>query len=101
MKEKILYTCEHCHTDYKNKKEAEYHILNNVSTQWKWIARDEDGSLFLYDKKPYKYGSFWKYKSAYIELDIYKHLFPCMKWGDDEPWEIAQLLERYENAQGE
>lgn len=23
MKEKILYTCEHCHTDYKNKKEAE------------------------------------------------------------------------------
>lgn len=23
MKEKILYTCEHCHTDYKNKKDAE------------------------------------------------------------------------------
>ena len=23
MKEKILHTCEHCHTDYKSKKDAE------------------------------------------------------------------------------
>lgn len=76
--------------------EAEYHILKNLNTKWKWIARDKDGCLFLYNKKPYKYGSFWKYTSAYTELDIYKHLFPCMKWEDDKPWSITKLLERYE-----
>ena len=76
--------------------EAEYHILNSLSKEWKWMARDKDGSLFLYDKKPYKYGSFWKYASAYIELDIYERLFPYMKWEDDEPWKITKLLERYE-----
>ena len=76
--------------------EAEYHILNSLSKEWEWIARGEDGSLFLYDKKPYKYGSFWKYTSAYIELDIYEHLFPCVQWEDDEPWKITKLLKRYE-----
>lgn len=76
--------------------EAEYHILKNLSTQWKWIARDKNGYLFLYDKKPYKSSSDWKYTSKYTELGVYEHLFPCVKWEDDEAWEIAELLERYE-----
>ena len=32
--------------------EAEYYILKNLNTKWKWIARDEDGRLFLYKNKP-------------------------------------------------
>ena len=76
--------------------EAEYHILNSLFKEWKWIARDKNGSLFLYDKKPYKYASHWTYTSKYTKLDIYEHLFLFVKWKDDEPWEITKLLERYE-----
>lgn len=81
--------------------EAEYHILKNVTATWEWIARDEDGGLFIYTEKPYKSTSYWKYTSKYIELGIYEHLFSCVKWEDDEPWEIAKLLERYETSKGE
>lgn len=34
--------------------EAEYHILNNVKQEWKWVARDKDKCLVLYRTKPYK-----------------------------------------------
>lgn len=76
--------------------EAEYHILKNANAQWKLIARDEDGDLFIYNEKPYKSTSYWEYTSKYTELGIYIHLFPFVKWEDDEPWEITKLLERYE-----
>ncbi len=76
--------------------EAEYHILKNLSTQWKSIARDEDGELLLYDEKPSKYNGRWRLRSNNTALDIYNHLFSFVKWKDDEPWEITKLLERYE-----
>lgn len=76
--------------------EAEYHILKNLSTQWKSIARDEEGELLLYDEKPGKYNGRWRLRSNNTALDIYNHLFPFVKWEDDEAWEIAKLLERYE-----
>lgn len=77
--------------------EAEYHILNNANAQWKWIARDKDKFLVLYRTKPYKKSVFW-YNGDIVmtTLDMYNHLFSHIKWGDDKPWEIAKLLERYE-----
>lgn len=75
--------------------EAEYYILKNAKQEWKLIARDEGGELFLYDEKPDKYSSCWGFESKYTELDVFcNHLFPCVKWEDDEPWEITKLLER-------
>ena len=76
--------------------EAEYHILKNSSTRWKWIARDRDGDLFLYENEPNKSNVYWIAERGDIDLTVYNHLFPCVKWKDDEPWEIAKLLERYE-----
>ena len=77
--------------------EAEYHILNNANAQWKWIARDKDKCLVLYRTKPYKKSVFWCNGDIVMTtLDMYNHLFSHIKWGDDKPWEIAKLLERYE-----
>ena len=81
--------------------EAEYHILNNSSTRWKWIARDRDGDLFLYENEPNKSNVYWMNERGDIDLTVYNHLFSCVKWEDDEPWEIAKLLERYETSKGE
>lgn len=81
--------------------EAEYHILKTSSTQWKWIARDKSGLLFMYEDKPDKKRYGWIDNHWMPALDMYNHLFPCMKWEDDEPWKIAELLERYETSKGE
>ena len=77
--------------------EAEYHVLKNANAQWKFIARDKDKCLVLYRTKPYKKSVFW-YNGDIVmtTLDMYNHLFSHIKWGDDKPWEIAKLLERYE-----
>ena len=76
--------------------EAEYYILKNLNTKWKWIARDEDGRLFLYKNKPDRETSRWIDDYKMFALNIYNHLLPCVQWEDDEPWKITKLLKRYE-----
>ena len=76
--------------------EAEYHILKNAKQEWKLIARDRDNNLFLYRNKPGKSNAYWIDERGDMDLTVYNHLFPFVKWEDDEPWEITKLLERYE-----
>lgn len=76
--------------------EVEYHILKNSSTRWKWIARDKYGSLSIHEDKPDKKRYGWIDNHRMPTLDMYHHLFSCIQWEDDEPQEIAKLLERYE-----
>lgn len=76
--------------------EAEYHILKNLSKKWEWVARDKNGHLFIYTSKPDKEKSEWISSYAASAFYMYDHLFSCVQWEDDEPWEITKLLERYE-----
>lgn len=81
--------------------EAEYHILNNVRAYYKYITRDKEGNLYLCEKEPIKLHSYWTSELKDVNLNVYRHLFSCIEWEDDKPQKIAELLERYENAQGE
>lgn len=58
-----------CHNGYTVRKETameiftdvEKRILEGINKSYKWIARDENGRLYVYDAKPYKdeeYGFF-------------------------------------------
>lgn len=51
-----------------------------------WIARDENGSLWLFSDKPYKYKGMWRSNS--IMYRIHEKLFPEVKWEDKEPREL-------------
>ena len=53
-----------------------------------WVARDENGMLYLYLAKPKKYKSKWypNIRSDYFEID--RKCFPEVKWEDEEPTEI-------------
>ena len=52
-----------------------------------WVARDYDGSLYIYTAKPEKKSDFWHAPGAgYMKLD--DSLFPELKWSDEEPKEI-------------
>lgn len=54
------------------------------STLRAWVARDEDGSLYMYPDKPKKKSDFWHAPGVgYMKLE--DSLFPGVKWSDEEP----------------
>ena len=52
-----------------------------------WVARDENGSLYMYSAKPKKLIDYWHAAGVgYVKLD--DSLFPEVQWSDGEPKEI-------------
>ena len=72
--------------------EEEKVILENIKDEWKWIVRDEDGSLRLYNRKPYKIDDFWAYLPHCTSFDCFAHLFQSVQWEDDEPCEFREYI---------
>lgn len=73
---------------------AEKVLLENVEKKYRYIARDHDSTLFLFEKKTIKEKWMWvrttdSYTSSFT---IYSHLFPMVKWEDEDPWLIEDLL---------
>ena len=69
-------------------------LLENIAKIFKYIARDHGSTLFLFGEKPIKEKWMWvrtpdSYTSSFT---IYSHLFPMIKWEDEEPWLIEDLL---------
>lgn len=74
----------------------EYVILKNMRKECKWIARNIKNSLQLYLEKPTKDDYEWYEKEGYMVFAGYDHLFQFIKWEDEEPYNIQELLEEYE-----
>ena len=52
-----------------------------------WVARDDDGSLYMYSDKPKKLIDYWHAAGVgYMKLD--DRLFHDVQWSDEEPKEI-------------
>lgn len=64
-------------------------ILNNIDKKYSWIARDNDGRLYVYDDKPLK-GSFRWFGANPAGIVPFKHLFKDIKWEDAEPTKIER-----------
>ena len=75
-------------------------ILRNIDKEYKWIARDESGSLCIFYEKPKKSEEMWDNVicSDFIELNCYNHLFNSIKWEDEEPIRIDDYVERKESV---
>ena len=71
-------------------------ILKNLPKMYKWIARDENGTLYLYFyfEKPLKKDDFWKSGSLEFDFSLYNQLFQFIKWEDKEPYDIDELLKQ-------
>jgi hypothetical protein len=66
-------------------------ILRNLDG--KWIARNEQGILLCFSIKPYKVSKCWHHNNATgFSLRAFNHLFQMVKWEDEEPTLIADLL---------
>ena len=65
-------------------------IAKNIDKNYKWIARDRDGNLCAYEEKPKKEGDNW-FSDGYEYIYYFNHLFPAIKWDDDEPTRICDI----------
>jgi hypothetical protein len=92
------YTCEKLLWERKintQLSEDEKVILKNISEEWKWIARDEDGEIWIYKDKPVKgiKSKMWRnISSCDSKINLFNHLFQFIKWEDEEPYLISNLL---------
>lgn len=72
--------------------EDEKVILLNLPGNYEWIARDEDGRLCVYPGKPLKVTTKWGSGLGHRFFDLFDHLFQMVRWEDEEPWKIEDLL---------
>ena len=68
-----------------------------IDKEWEWIAKDFDGDIFIYDKKPNKDRNSWYGKGVtglYINNYINQSLFDQIHWEDEEPIYTHDYVER-------
>ena len=88
------YTCKELLWERKEKpqlNEDEKAILRNVPKHYKWIARDKCGTICVFIDKPHKSGLGWG-GNFFEVLVLFSHLFQFIKWEDEEPYSIEELL---------
>ena len=76
-------------------------LLAYVKDDYKCIARDYDGDIFLYTNKPEKCFGVWFSDGKGVSIKPFDVDFPMVKWEDKEPWKIEDLkkfkvVENYE-----
>ena len=75
-------------------------ILRNINKEYKWIAKDRDGDLWIYTNEPKKEDDgHWRDCSSkslsFESLEMIKNsLFTEIKWEDEEPVYIDDYVDR-------
>ena len=88
---------------YKNDSDKIYdqniYSLNFLLERgYRYLARDENDELWAYDISPTKHKIDWAYDVGCEITEIRSCFFPEVKWTDDEPTRIVDLLATYENG---
>ena len=87
------YTCKELLWERKEKPqptEDEKVILKNIPKKYKYVARDKSGCLYVYASKPEKIITIWE--GSGLAMTPFYHLFQFIKWEDEEPYSIEELL---------
>lgn len=74
-------------------------ILESFDKRWKWITRDADKVVYLYEDEPYKVPTIWERESGDLEniTNIFGiNSFDFLSWENEEPTNIKELLENCE-----
>lgn len=68
-------------------------FLEYFIEKYKYIARDENGKLFVYETQPRKGEAYWIWIcDSHLCLERHFNVdFPMVKWSDSEPWLIEDL----------
>ena len=78
----------------------EYEYLKFAKeNEYNFIASDKDDRLFLYETKPWRGELVWKYTDSGIR--IFTKMFDFVRWQDEEPYNIDEILSNCEVMQDE
>lgn len=72
-------------------------FLDLLLAKWKYIARDADEKLYVFDLVPSKKRNSWCIESVFIcnyyniSENLFGKMFDFIKWEDEEPWSIEDL----------
>lgn len=72
----------------------EYTVLQDIKKDYKWISRDSEGNLCVYENKPYKCTSTWEQGGSFCMLSSCNHLFLFVRWTDENPTFISNIIEK-------
>ena len=85
-------------TDFESIKvsKGERIVLQMLEKKYQWIARDKDGNLYVYEEMPVKEREMeiWYGLYAHLNLFAFNHLFQFIKWSDEEPWLITDIINK-------
>ena len=71
----------------------EYEYLKVAKKEeFNFIARDKNGTLVIYNIAPHKTDTLWCTASAKWDKVNFNNLFNFVKWEDEEPWDIDEIL---------
>lgn len=76
----------------------EYDILKYLleKTQYRFIARERNDTIYIYKRKPKKGSDAWEIISGMQNLNLFINLFPFIEWEDSEPTSIKYVLKNCE-----
>lgn len=81
----------------------EHDVLKYIAKlkEYKYIARDEDGEIYVYEKKPRKSYCQWciighPYFFEQVSLPGYRKPYEFVQWEDEEPMLIEDILSNCE-----
>ena len=92
-----------CESEYVEKHtitSREKMFLDLILTKWKYIARDEDDELYVYNVMISKGMNCWyitdierERERSYckISMNLFGNMFDFIKWKDEKPWSIEDL----------
>jgi ferredoxin len=81
------------HKEKPKLSEAERVILENIDEEYKWICRDKNSALCVYKSEPEKgIGNWNNSEGDWLSLTVFTHLFQFIKWEDENPYNIEELL---------
>lgn len=68
-------------------------FLDFLMEKYKYIARDKNDILCVYETESFKKGVYWYWgDGSYFRLNPHFDIdFPMVKWSDDSPWLIEDL----------
>ena len=72
----------------------EKNFLDLLLPKWKYIARDNNNELYIYNEKPTRRDYDWYLNDGIfcrISTMFFGNMFDFIKWEDEKPWSIEDL----------
>ena len=89
------YTCKELLWERKETPkltEDEKVILRSLPKDYKWVARDASGMVYIYPQRPTKVSCIWSGNGFGGIVIPFDNLFQFIEWEDEEPYSIEELL---------